>query len=951
MSILSARLARRASGARRERTPFRERRLVRGVASTIAAVLLGAGLTVVGAVAPAAAHTGDLKATAVCNAQTGKYDVTYTLELTNVGNNLTGTTKWRVGSSSFQGTPSNANGMDRGPIASQGNVKLTLGTESIPGDTKGNGPWVYAYTKWSDGFGKGSDGRIEGLKGDCGKPFDWNWEYAAPTCEALTVVYPKDIPAGQANDVNIRFKADGKEFTLNFHKNSGTWSGTKTFTYSEHPNWPDPDLYSVVWAQVGGTNYHWSGSIDCGDSVTICHWNGTDYDKLAISIDRYFADDHDSHGRDIHAAFEYVTYEWWDVFKKFPKTKTVPAKGDQSLLQYPDCVKPPTELPPPPAPTFSDLCGPANHQFVEPTDTAELDWTTTYSPTQIVVTVAPKAGYALPPGTTTTWTFPINDAPCPVILEDEPDFLDTCGPDNEQLFVPADTDGVAWTKHESDGFVTVTATAKPGYAFADGTKTEWRFELNDEPCIVPVGGTPSVKDTCGPANEVVTVPADSETVDWEWSKTGSTIVVTATPTAGNAFPEGAQREWTFTVDDGPCIVPVGGEPSFADKCGPDNEQLTVPQDTDTVDWEQSESEGIITVTATAKNGFAFAPDTKREWTFTVNDEPCIIEVGGEPTFSDTCGPDNEQLTVPKDTDTVDWEQSESAGVITVTATAKPGSAFPEGAKDTWTFTVNDSPCIIELEGEPSFTDVCGPENEELTVPTDTDTVDWEQSESEGVITVTATAKPGFAFPEGTTAKWEYAVDDADCIVPTLTGSLATGVCEADVPWITYDVVLNDPDGQSESRLVTLTLSDGTNSEVIELGELTEEGTLTGRTLWPGASVDDEGNATGWPGWEQTADGFWVETDDNFAWTRDVTSAVLAVNPSVAVDLAYPPATPNCATGPGGIGDGSEPAAAPQGGTGLASTGFAGTTIAIVAGVIVIAGIAFLVIARIRRKKA
>ena len=39
------------------------------------------------------------------------------------------------------------------------------------------------------------------------------------------------------------------------------------------------------------------------------------------------------------------------------------------------------------------------------------------------------------------------------------------------------------------------------------------------------------------------------------------------------------------------------------------------------------------------------------------------------------------------------------------------------------------------------------------------------------------------------------------------------------------------------------------------------------------------------------------------------------------------------------------------GTGLASTGFAGTSIAIVAGIIVVAGVAFLVVARIRRKRA
>ena len=71
-----------------------------------------------------------------------------------------------------------------------------------------------------------------------------------------------------------------------------------------------------------------------------------------------------------------------------------------------------------------------------------------------------------------------------------------------------------------------------------------------------------------------------------------------------------------------------------------------------------------------------------------------------------------------------------------------------------------------------------------------------------------------------------------------------------------------------------------------------------------------------------------------------------MNPEVPVTISYPEATPSCATSP--------EATPPGGGNGsadLASTGFAGTSIAIVAGVIVIAGLAFLVVARVRRQRA
>lgn len=100
-------------------------------------------------------------------------------------------------------------------------------------------------------------------------PWTWDWQYAPPACDALTVDYPANIPSGQANDVNIRFETNLGELTLNFHNNDGTWSGRTIFTYAAHPQWPaGVTAYRVVWVQVGGTNYHWQGSLGCGDWAT-----------------------------------------------------------------------------------------------------------------------------------------------------------------------------------------------------------------------------------------------------------------------------------------------------------------------------------------------------------------------------------------------------------------------------------------------------------------------------------------------------------------------------------------------------------------------------------------------------------------------------------------------------------------------------------------------------------
>ena len=128
--------------------------------------------------------------------------------------------------------------------------------------------------------------------------------------------------------------------------------------------------------------------------------------------------------------------------------------------------------------------------------------------------------------------------------------------------------------------------------------------------------------------------------------------------------------------------------------------------------------------------------------------------------------------------------------------------------------------------------------------------------------------------------------------PSLAGSTATGVCENGAPYITFSVAMTDPDDLATSHEVHLVLSDATHTDDITLGTLGADDTLTGKILWPGASVDN-GVATGWPGWA-TINGELVETNGNFAWTRGPIEAMLKVNPELTVPLAYPPASAACA---------------------------------------------------------
>lgn len=140
----------------------------------LTAIALSLGMVALTA-APASAHAGNITASAVCNPQTGKYDVTYTLSWSQLPNGVSAPIHTRTGTTSFQngwGFNTWNDWTTRG--ATSGAAGSIQWTESLPGTTSGNGPWVYAYTPWSNGHSGATkhDTRIEGLAGNCGLPDD-----------------------------------------------------------------------------------------------------------------------------------------------------------------------------------------------------------------------------------------------------------------------------------------------------------------------------------------------------------------------------------------------------------------------------------------------------------------------------------------------------------------------------------------------------------------------------------------------------------------------------------------------------------------------------------------------------------------------------------------------------------------------------------------------------------
>ncbi|HSD08656.1 DUF7507 domain-containing protein [Flavobacterium sp.] len=121
---------------------------------------------------------------------------------------------------------------------------------------------------------------------------------------------------------------------------------------------------------------------------------------------------------------------------------------------------------------------------------------------------------------------------------------------------------------------------------------------------------------------------------------------------------------------------------------------------------------------------------------------------------------------------------------------------------------------------------------------------------------------------------------------TITGE---AICINDVPYFNYTAKANN---FNPVNGLTLVWTDSTNKVVATMTNLP----LSGRVLWPGAVVDDNGNGIDWPGWI-LENGKWTQGPDGFENIRPVATVTYTLNPSETITVNYPPADPYCTSRP------------------------------------------------------
>lgn len=311
---------------------------------------------------------------------------------------------------------------------------------------------------------------------------------------------------------------------------------------------------------------------------------------------------------------------------------------------------------------------------------------------------------------------PVEEPEGPEVITDRvpgPTFTDLCGTEDDDVVLPAETEKFEYVVTRDGSKVTVTAIAKDGYVFAEGTKTVWVETFTDEPCEVepvPVAPTvPTKVDECGTANDRIVVPADTDEYSY-----GTPVVadgkgsVTVTAKDGYVF-EGGKTSLTFQFEftNVPCELPPTEVkptvPTKADECGTANDKILVPADTDEYAYGTPVIEdGKGSVTVTAKDGYVFEGDkTQLTYDFTFTNEACevpptvVTQHPLPPVFLDKCGTADDEVILPDDTDEFYYDADLEDGMAVVTVIARDGYVFEKETVTSWAHTFTNEPCTVQ----------------------------------------------------------------------------------------------------------------------------------------------------------------------------------------------------------------------------------------------------------------
>ncbi|MGB3023668.1 MAG: hypothetical protein WBB39_02570 [Candidatus Saccharimonadales bacterium] len=354
----------------------------------------------------------------------------------------------------------------------------------------------------------------------------------------------------------------------------------------------------------------------------------------------------------------------------------------------------------------------------------------------------------------------LQDCPAPqggnTVTATAPTVIPVCGANNDTITF-ATTANVTYSQTGwAGGSNTVSSIAAAGYTLT-GTSS-WTYSDNTVAgCMTAMPTDPLFTDDCGTAGDTYTIKASEgatyyvngiAVTTYGTFPASGTVTVTAVANSGyimsTSYPTNG---WTH-VYEGNCVAEVPAEPAPYDPCGLDNASWVLPDDTTEVSWSIVKDHLI----ATANTGYEFGPGVTTHDFGLAKDsgERCVIPVPTEPSQNDPCGLNNATWSVPSNTSQITWTLVNGELIATTTANYE----FEGGATTKNFGTPTESEILCAVVVEPSSTDFCGNEYDEITyegaVGVDYN-IEWNEDHT--VATVTATAQEGYAIEPETQTSW------------------------------------------------------------------------------------------------------------------------------------------------------------------------------------------------------
>lgn len=475
------------------------------ILAALSALAVALGIVAFASMA-SSAHQGNIVATALCNTTTGNYDVTYTLSWSNVPNGVHAAMSSRTGQTSFHsGWTYNTwdDWTSRGD--STGNRGSIQWTEQLPGTTVGNGPWVYAYTDWSNGYSgsRTHDTRIENLGGDCAIPTPLDASATASsvpaTCEAPGSVTFATENADWENTSDI---TDGSRRAI-AHQGHLFPGGETTIDvgYVLQPKKTGVDCLTLVTP----------GTPTVANSIQVC--NSANGSTTTTSGTITFSNGdwtwRDAHQKVVSGTKDYVkgTYTFtatanvgfrFDEQGSTTKSFTVVVGFDRHTGP---CL---TKISPvKPKVSKIDVCMSAHDSLTVDSTQDHVKYTVTWngdhSKATVTATVTDSSKYYFDTGVTTSWTFTFTNEPCVITIGDPYAIPESCSltdagskklghvwvdlggnlpSELEYRIVGKKVNYIATQEVNvlPAGRYAVTATAKPGFSLGD-QQSEWHFTI------------------------------------------------------------------------------------------------------------------------------------------------------------------------------------------------------------------------------------------------------------------------------------------------------------------------------------------------------------------------------------------------------------------------------------------------------------------------------------------